>query len=227
MKSSVHGISIPDAIKKLFGIELAQHKAFKDLVYPLARSKGFLKVIKEPMGLGSTKNHLFIDRDDIHKLYNAVLLQGFFADSKRVRDIFNFEAKRLEAAEFLELIICGRQSIIGIAVQSQQVHKLVDRLKSPEPHLTTEPLPNPFKELPQLSLNGLTSVIQVLLAQSAVISEGESMVIQFLNGDLEKAYEYSCQLNTNDRYLQKYQTQIQKEYREANEFDDLLKDLLN
>ena len=227
MKSNDRGISIPNAIKKLFGIELSQHKAFKDLVYPLARSKGFLKVIKEPMGLGSTKNHLFINEDDINKLYNAVLLQGFFADSKRVKAIFNNEKKRLEAAEFLELIVSGRQSIIGVAVQSQRLHQLIDKLKSSDPALTTKQLPNPFKELPQLSLNGLTSVVQVLLAQSAVMSEGESMVTQFLKGDLEKAYEYSCQLRTNDPYLQKYQIQIQKEYQEANEFDDLLKDLLN
>lgn len=227
MKSDDHGISIPNAIRKFFGVELAQHKAFKDLVYPLVRSKNFLKVTREPMGIGSTKHHLLIDKDHLNKFYNAVLLQGFFADSKRVRTLFDDKNKRLEAAEFLDLIISSRQSVIGVAIQSQRFHQLIERLKSIETNLTTEPLPNPFKELPQLSLNGLTSVIQVLLAQSAVMSEGESMVIQFLNGDLEKAYEYSCQLHTNDPYLRKYQTQIQKEYQEANEFDDLLKDLFD
>ncbi|HAS6902105.1 TPA: hypothetical protein I7286_18930 [Vibrio parahaemolyticus] len=220
------GLSPPDAIRKLFSVELSEHKSFKDLVYPLVRSKGFLIVNKEQMGIGSEKNHLIIARESLNKFHNAVLLQGFFADSKRVKAIFTDSGKRMEAAEFLNVILAGRQSIIGVGIQSEALEQFINIMKS-SVSLSENRLPNPFYELPQLSIGNITSVMQALLAQSAVLSDGETMMLYYLNGDLEKAYEAASSLQTEHPVLSKYQSLICQQYLEANEFDNLLDDLIN
>ncbi|HCH0974136.1 TPA: hypothetical protein NKP41_005199 [Vibrio parahaemolyticus] len=217
------GLSPPDAIRKLFSVELSEHKSFKDLVYPLVRSKGFLIVNKEQMGIGSEKNHLLIARESLNKFHNAVLLQGFFADSKRVKAIFTDSGKRMEAAEFLNVILAGRQSIIGVGIQSEALEQFINIMKS-SVSLSENRLPNPFYELPQLSIGNITSV---MLAQSAVLSDGETMMLYYLNGDLEKAYEAASSLQTEHPVLSKYQSLISQQYLEANEFDNLLDDLIN
>ncbi|WP_025626916.1 hypothetical protein [Vibrio parahaemolyticus] len=220
------GLSPPDAIRKLFSVELSEHKSFKDLVYPLVRSKGFLIVNKEQVGIGSEKNHLLIARESLNKFHNAVLLQGFFADSKRVKAIFTDSGKRMEAAEFLNVILAGRQSIIGVGIQSEALEQFINIMKS-SVSLSENRLPNPFYELPQLSIGNITSVMQALLAQSAVLSDGETMMLYYLNGDLEKAYEAASSLQTEHPVLSKYQSLISQQYLEANEFDNLLDDLIN
>lgn len=227
MKSkSSDDLSPPEAIRSLFSIELSEHKGFKDLVYPLIRSKGFLDVHKEHMGGSSNKHHLLISRDSLDKLYNAVLLQGFFADSKRVRSIFSDAEKRTEAAELLSVIFNNRESTLGIAIQSDQLANLIEMIKS-NISLCEIRLPNPFAELPQLSLNGLTSVMQVLLAQSAVLTHGETMMAHYLNGDLEKAHNAAYAPNSDDPTITKYRLLIRTQYQQAKEFDNLLEDLLN
>ncbi|MGF1724993.1 hypothetical protein [Photobacterium nomapromontoriensis] len=220
------GLSPPDAIRTLFSVELSEYKSFKDLVYPLVRSKGFLIVNKEQMGIGSEKNHLLIARESLNKFHNAVLLQGFFADSKRVKAIFTDSGKRMEAAEFLNVILAGRQSIIGVGIQSEALEQFINIMKS-SISLSENRLPNPFYELPQLSIGNITSVMQALLAQSAVFSDGETMMLYYLNGDLEKAYEAASSLQTEHPVLSKYQSLITQQYLEANEFDNLLDDLFN
>jgi len=220
-------LSPPDAIWKLFKVRLSEHKAFKDLVYPLIRSKEFLNVRKEPMGIGSNKHHLLIAPDSLIKLYNAALLQGFFADSKRIKDIFSHPKSRIEAADFLEKVVMGRQSILAVGIQTTALSELVVKLKSEHIDLSKEELPNPFQELPQLSLNGVTSVMQALLAQSALLTQGESMVMHFFNQDIEKAYHAACSLGNTTPTLAQYQALIKQKYLEAVEFDDLLNNLLN
>lgn len=218
-------LSPPRAIQYLFSIELSKHKGFKDLVYPLVRSKDFLKVKEEPMGIGSTKNNLLIAPESLNKFHNAVLLQGVFANSKKVKDIFTNEEKRIKAAEFLEIIFRDRYSVLGISLQAPALTKLIQQLKS-DASLSEIRLENPFKELPQLSLNGMTSVMQALLAQSAALSIDDSMMLYFLNGELEKAYQASCQQQPEGELLKKYHALIQKQYHDANEFDNFLDNLM-
>ncbi len=220
------GLSAPEAIRKWFSVELSEHKSFKDLVYPLIRSKGFLVVHKEHMGAGSNKHHLRIAEESLIKLYNAVLLQGFFADSKRVKAIFTDSSKREEAAEFLNISLAGRQSIVGIGIQSEALGQFIKTMKS-SISLSETRLPNPFHELPQLSIGNITSVMQALLAQSAVLADGDTMMLYYLNDELEKAYEAASLLQTEHPVLLKYQSLITQQYLEATEFDNFLGNLLN
>ena len=121
----------------------------------------------------------------------------------------------------------GRQSILAVGIQTTALSELIVKLKSEHIDLSKEKLPNPFQELPQLSLNGVTSVMQALLAQSALLTQGESMIMHFFNQDIEKAYLAACSLGNTTPTLAQYQTLIKQKYLEAVEFDDLLNNLLN
>ncbi|WNJ97745.1 hypothetical protein RND59_16595 [Vibrio ruber] len=178
------------------------------------------------MGGASNKHHLLIARESMDKFYNAVLLQGFFADSKRVRAIFSDNGKRKEASDFLEVILSGRQSALGIVIQSDALTHFISMMKS-DISLSEHRLPNPFRELPQLSINGVTSLMQALLAQSAVFTQGETMMIHFFNGELEKAYTAACDLDSDNPTITTYRSLICQQYHQAKEFDNLLDDLLN
>ncbi|MGF1749537.1 hypothetical protein [Vibrio cionasavignyae] len=219
-------LSPPDAIRSLFHVELSKHKSFKDHVYPLIRSKGFLDVHRESMGSASDKNHLLVSRKSLDKLHNAVILQGFFSDTKRVKAIFTDQAKRLEAAQLLESLLLHRQSILGVSVSHQQIEELLSVLRS-DTSLEENKLPNPFEELPQLSLNGLTSVMQALLAQSATLNQSDTMIGLYLEGNLDKAYQAAITTNSSHPVVKKYQETICRQYEHAKEFDNFLEELLN
>lgn len=225
-------ISTPDAILELFKVNLSEHKEFKDLLYSFIRNRGkgdsFLntkEVPQENTG-ANTRNNLFIPRNSLIKLNNAVILQAFFNDTKKVKKIFTNDKLRRKASDLIALILTDRNLILGIELQSRNAEELVKLMRSNK-SLDTNRLPNPFLELPQLSLGGMTSIIQGLIAQSAALSQGHSMMDEFLNGDLECAYETSMSLQSFDFSIKKYQTLVQNKYKEAMEFEELLENLLN
>ncbi|CAG9297560.1 hypothetical protein [Celerinatantimonas diazotrophica] len=234
MKISDDYISTPDAIEKLFNIKLSEYKQFKDLIYSFVRHRSqkkqsFLEVKKESQASpsASNKSDLLIHRSSLIKLYNAVILQAFFLETKKVKLIFSSTEKRTQAADLIECILRNRQTILATKLQSNKVSQLIDLLRS-ENSLETNELPNPFEELPQLSLSQMTSLLQSLVAQSAVLShDGSNMLLHFFNDDLEEAYQASLNVNSQLPIIKKYQSFIQNRYREAKEFDDTLDGLLN
>jgi len=225
-------ISAPDAIWKLFKVRLSEHKAFKDLTYSFIRNrsegKSFLdskEELQSNAGANLRNNH-FIHKNSLTKLYNAIILQAFFIETKKVKAIFSNPKMRKRAVDLMAVILKDRQCILGITLQPSEVEVLLNVMNS-DASLDTVRLPNPFSELPQLSLSGMTSVTQALIAQSASLSQGSSMMLHFFNGDLEEAYQASCLLNPTDPVLKKYCSLVQQQYHEATEFDNLLDDLLN
>lgn len=216
---------IPEAIKKLFGIELARYKPFKDLVYPLIRS-GFIQHQKQPIPYTvSERNYLWIDESEFTKLHNAILIQGIFTDAKTVKSFFNDDDKRVEKTKSIRYLLQDRQSVTGIGLLSHELHDFLKVLES-DADLTSKRLPNPFIELPQLSLSGVTSLMQALLAQSAVISDADSMLLLYFDGQLEAAWQKAQHLETAHPILLKYKKLIHQEYHQAAEFDQLLDDLI-
>ncbi|PKH02093.1 hypothetical protein CXF72_13330 [Psychromonas sp. MB-3u-54] len=218
------GIQIPRAIHKLFGVEIAKYKSFKDLIYPLVRS-GFISHYKEPIQ-NSDKNTIFITYDQLDKLYNAVLLQSIFPDSKTIKSIFENKTVRADKAKAIRLLLQDRQSIAGIGLLSAEVERFVTMLES-DSCLSQKRLPNPYVELPQLSFTGITNLMQALLVQSAALSVTDSMLAHYLSGNLEKSWELSKNIEPILPIIQDYKMKIDKEYKEALEFDKLLDDLIS
>ncbi|MGC9491164.1 hypothetical protein ACP45A_00560, partial [Vibrio genomosp. F10] len=92
-------ISLPDAIWRFFHVHLKDNKKFKDSLYPFVRDDAFLDVLKTPIEFSKGRHSYLIAETSLNKLYNAVLLQGFFTGSQKIKQVFDKRDKRLEAAE--------------------------------------------------------------------------------------------------------------------------------
>ncbi len=115
-------LTLPLAVKKLFGVDLAKNKSLKDLIYPLARlpklhrsiAPNFLNVRYETMSCDSDKESILLPRTSLIKFNNAVILQCIFANSRKVKEIFVDLKKRQIAAEIIQMIMIDRQTALGI-----------------------------------------------------------------------------------------------------------------
>jgi hypothetical protein len=221
------GVPLAEAVERVFGIVLSKHQTIRYALNSLIKSE-VLEHSKEPISYAEGgRSRILIHRDQFDKLHNAVVLQGLFSETKTITAILKDSGKfeyRHKIADFAQNILVGRQSIVGISLLPAEVKGFLEMLGS-DKDLATNRLPNPFHVLPQLVLDQGTSVIQQMLAQSSVLSQGDSMMAHYLNDDLESAWQAAQQLDIADPTLGQYKALIEREYREASEFDVLLDNL--
>lgn len=212
-------ISVSDAAKDLFGVQLSKYPKFKNAINALLKP---LEIKHEKIEIisASERKKTRIYRDQLTKLFNAVLLQAFFTPAK-IKPIFSSNIARQNAADAIELLMMERQSVLGLGLYAQETIKFLDKLRGKE-DLTITRLPNPFVELPQLSLDGVTNIMKELLTQSAALTECDSMVLHYLNDDIEIAYLNACEINSSNELVSKYKEKIIQEYEAAKEFDKTL-----
>lgn len=172
-----------------------------------------------------SRNSVRIDPNDRTLLWNAILMQGVFGEPKMVVSILSEPEKRREYAEWARAVFLERQSVAGLGLLRQELFGFLERL--PLADLRSERLPNPFADaLPQMGLGPQGgNLLKTLAVQTAALSMGDSMMVHYLNGDLQEAYEAACTVGTDNPLLLKYRERILAEYREAKEFDDLLDSL--
>lgn len=216
-------LTLAEAVEEhLFGIKLSRHPKFKDAINGLLKP-GFIKYEKVPIESDTStgrRKRTLIYRDQLPTLHNAILLQAFFTPAK-IKGIFSNHKERLDAADAIELLMIDRQAVLGIGVLSQELLRFLDVLRSGE-DLTACKLPIPFVELPQLSLDGVTNVMKELLAQSAALTKSDSMVLAYMNGELEAAYSLASSVSSSNELVNKYKEKIIQEYLAAKEFDETL-----
>jgi len=216
--------TLAQAIKSLFKIELSKQLQIKTLVHSLQKSNVIKSTKVQPTGGFGSRGKIYIQRDQFDLIYNAVILQGLFSETKKITKILNDSKEclfRQQMADFASVILVERQSIVGITLLPPEVDQFLKILGS-DVDLSCNRLPNPFKILPQLILNESTNTIQAFIAQNTVLSDGDSMMLYYLDGDLEMAWKAAQQLETNDLRLNQYKSLIVKEYSEAQEFEELL-----
>ena len=211
-------LSPAEAIHRLFGIKLSDFPSFKDDVNALIRKKDFFNIHTEQV---VQRKKLFIHIQELDKLHNAILFQAFGLNPKRVVAIFNERKCRQREADLFSYLLYSRQSILGIGLMSANVDDFLSELKSDQ-DLSKVRLPNPFSELPQLVLSHEINIHRGLLAQSAVLNSGDSMMTSYMEGDLEKAYKQALALTPDNEILVKYKDLIINEYKQAKEFDQTL-----
>lgn len=217
-------LSLAECINKLFGLKLARYPKLKHALESMSRNDLIDHVKTAPLGGKNSRGKVFYPRDQLTTIFNATLLHGFFADPKLVKELFLKPDKRLEMAQWLRTLLLDRNSVVGIGLISREVVRFLDLLDS-DADLRSIRIANPFVELPQLSLDGVTSVMQGMMVQSAVLSAGDSMVVAYLNGELEQAWTLATALEirpTSHSILDKYRQLIIREYEAAIEFDKTL-----
>jgi len=210
-------MSVALAIEKLFGIKLSKHEGLKNKVNSLMRNG--LIVYNDQM-IVERKSRL-VPRDQLITLHNAVIIQSLLPDPKKVKRVFEDSAFRQEMAALFGTLLLERRSIVDLSLLKPEVTLFLDVLTGAE-NLREVWLANPFEALPQVALDGPVDLLQAVLAQSSSLSTGDAMMAHYLSGDLQQAYQAAQAITISDPRLQLYRQLVEREYREAREFDDLL-----
>ncbi len=208
-------------IKSLFGFELSKYKQVKAALDSLVKSN-VIKHTKEKLGGGiGSRSRILINIDQKNLMFNIVILQGIFSNTKDITKILDDKTYRKKMAEFAKLILIDKQSVVGVALLKLETLRFIKAFSS-DLDLTQHRLPNPFEQLPQLALEGGISVMQALLAQSVSLASGDTMMAHYFNDDIEKAWLIAKSIQVEDAQLQSYISLIERKYQEAKEFDKLL-----
>jgi hypothetical protein len=211
------GITAGQAIEMLFGIKLSKHRGLKDKVTSLMRNG--LVDYKAQLVVHRSSNRVYSDQ--YTTLHNAVLIQALLPDPKKVKQVFDNNEYRYEIAGVFNALLLERRSIVGISLLKPEVLRFLATLSS-NSNLREKKLANPFETLPQIIFGTSVDLLQSVLAQNASQESGDAMMAHYLNGDLQAAVDASSKINSSNPYLQQLIKHIQREYRNACEFDDLL-----
>ena len=210
------GITGGRAIEMLFGIRLSKHRVLKDKVNSLLRNG----LVGSNTKFGGRNSYL-VYRNQYTTLHNAILLDALLPDTKRVKQVFDDKEYRYEVAGVLNALLLERRSIVGISLIKPEVLRFLDVLSS-NSSLREEKLANPFETLPQLIFGSSIDLLQTVLAQNVSQESGDAMMAHYLNGDLQATFDASSTICSSNPYLQQLINHIQREYRSAGEFEDLL-----
>lgn len=213
------GITIPDAIYKLFSIHVAKDSQFlKNKANSLVRN-GLIKTVKDKHVQRATV--YLADQAQLTVLHNALILNAVFLDPKDVKRIFEDRAYRAECAQTINTLLTDMNSLMGIALQSSKVSELVDTLRSDKSLYDTK-LPNPFSMLPQVALGSNTGLLQALLVQSSTLATTDTVLMAYLQSDWEKARQLCSHLDGSVPGIKELKQSIDSQLQEARDFDDLL-----
>lgn len=219
--------TLAQAVNTIFGVKLSAHPNIKDALNSLVRNKT-IPSTKEPIGGGvDSRNRIGIRPSDFDLVHNAVVLQGLFHDTRTIKKILTDSGDlkfRRRMARLAETILVGTRSVVGISLLPQETHRFVEMLGTAT-DLKSHRLPNPFEALPQLVLAEEIGLLQASVAQNTVLSEGDAMMNHFLAGELDQAWRLAQEIDSKDKMLSQFISLIEREHREAAEFDDLLDSL--
>ena len=215
---------IPELLRKVFNISSAEDsKILKDKAMSFVRN-GLVQAEAEQ---GIHRKQWFITSTSGEvTLYNALLLNAFFPDPKRVKSIFDDVKVREESAEIVRSLILDKQALVGVALLSSKSQLLIGGLNDIETFdLRHKTLPNPFQTLPQLALGSNIGLLQALLAQTASLDVHDSLLSAYLRQDWVEAMSHCARIKKLDAQSETYRElieSVERGYQEAYEFDQLI-----
>ncbi|WP_210397369.1 hypothetical protein [Motiliproteus sediminis] len=213
------GLTIPEAIRRIFGVDVAtESPLLKNKAMSLERNG----LIKSSRTKAVERSSIMIGVDQLTPLHNALVLNAVFSDPKQVKKIFTDRTYRTECAQILKKLFGERDSLLGIALRTDAAFALSEALDS-NWDLNDKRLPNPFEQLPQVALGKDLSVLQALLAQASTLAPADSVLLAYLKGDLKRAAELvdACGFPPESE-VGLLGHHIKAKLKEAADFDDLL-----
>jgi len=213
------GLTIPEAIYKLFGVQVATESPFlKNKANSFVRNE-LITVDRDPK---VQRDGIYLKPGQESVLHNALILNAIFPNTANTKKIFeNFEY-RSQCANTVREILQNRNSLLGQAFQSNEVNELAAFLSDPRRDLYTELLPNPFSVLPQVALGNNSDLLYTLLSQATALDPGDSFLLAYIEGDWERAQNLSSQISCGTPELLALKAEVDRKLAEAHEFDDLL-----
>ena len=212
------------ATQKLFGIKLAGFAKFKDKIITLENKACIHFENEMAMGGKHSRGKRSYLPSQLNRLHNVVLIAGFYSKPAIVKDVADNLSRRQEHVTALRELLAGRERVGDIQFDVAALASFLDRLEHCQ-SLDDECLPNPFIQLPQVIDNGTgqsPSVLDAYNSADMALTQLERMLAAYLDYDIELAYQLSTELDLENGSALKFKHRIEKEYREAQRFDDLL-----
>lgn len=215
-------LTISEALSREFDIKITECEKLRTAVNSLIDND----VVLIERILGTHHSQRRLHENQLPALHNAVLLHALFGDVRLIKAIFTDHSVRRTQAEIAAAILFQRNSLMGIALQGTAVQGLVSALRG-DLDLRHERLPNPFTSLPYQMNGNAGGLLVSLLAQSATVSAGDSVLLAHLQGDLELARQRILAMTDLPSELVHLRQRILDDCRDAEELDTFLSDLRN
>ncbi|MGY2575478.1 hypothetical protein [Vibrio sp. C8] len=161
-------------------------------------------------------------------LFNALVLDAFFNDTKYVKEIFDSAKTRNEATELCEEILLKAQSVDERAKLISESQLFLIQLSDAKFGLREERIASPFIEqrLPQMDIANTGLLYHLLRSQRLALSHKESLLLCLLENDLAGAVNVADQIESalmaEDHLLAALVMRVRQDLQEAQSFNSLL-----
>ncbi|MEY8198603.1 MAG: hypothetical protein RPS47_05130 [Colwellia sp.] len=213
-----------EAILKLFRIKLTDFPKFKNKIATLEDKACIsLEVEKATGATGSRGKRFYLPRQ-LNRLHNIILISGFYSKPAIVKDVADKLNRRQEHVAALRELLAGRDRIGNIQFDVGALTQFLNCLESCQ-SLDDQRLPNPFIQLPQVIDSGsgqFPCVLDAYNSADMALTQVEKMLAAYLDYDIELAYQLSSSLEDSAGSSLKIKQWIEREYHEAQRFDDVL-----
>ena len=220
------------AVQELFGINDVEYLRTKANSYMRNGVIPSSSIVKEGFNDSqmNKRGKKWLKSDAVNCLFNALILDAFFDDTKYVKEVFDSTTTRLDAAQLCEEILIRTQSSQGLnslpAISREFLRELTDDNFSLRKTRLTSPFSD--KRLPQMdiSLRNTGLLYHILRSQRLAISFKEQLILCFLEQDLIGANACLSQLDDTqlkeDIVLQGFASFLERTHQEARSFNALL-----
>ncbi len=166
-------------------------------------------------------------------MFNALVLDAFFNDTKYVKEIFDSAKKRTEAAELCEEILLKAQFVDEKTKLTSEAQRFLIQLSDAKFGLRETRLTSPFIEqrLPQMDIAMLNTglLYHLLRSHRLALSHKESLLLCWLENDLVGAVNVAdcieSALMAEDHLLTALVMRVRKDFQEAVSFHALVSSL--
>lgn len=225
-------VTTSQAVKELFGIEGSEplrskaNSYLRNGVIPpsLVVEEGFSDDSMGKRGKKLLKSH------GVTCLFNALVLDAFFSDTKFVKGIFENKTTRAASVSLCEEILLEAQAVTAVTHLSEVAQKFLYQLSDTSLSLRESRLVCPFTDqrLPQMDkvMQNTGLLYQMLRSQRLSLSLKEKILLSWLEQDLHAVAQLSDQVDSalleSDLMLSEIIQRVQIEYQEGQSFNSLL-----
>lgn len=215
---------IAEAVALLFpGVKLSKHTEFKNGITTMVNSSWF-GAVKVPTKEGHQRDRILIPAEKMTLFWNCTLIHGLVPSSRTIGQVVGFSDKRQHFADWAHDLLVGRQTVAAVGLLTPELPAFLEGLRSAQ--LDSERLPNPFSILPQLALGGKTGLLQAQLVQFSVLSQGDSMMKAYFDGDLAEAARLAEAMSAECSELIPYKLMILNEFEQRQRFSRAFEEML-
>lgn len=217
------------AIQELFRVKLTEFPKFKNKIITL-EDKGCIKLeIEMAMGGKDSRGKRSYLSKQLNRLHNIVLISGFYSKPSIVKDVADNLTRRQEHVVALRQLLGDRVRVGDIQFVEGALGEFLDQLEVCR-SLDDVKLTNPFIQLPHVVNNGTghyPCVLDAYNSSDIAMTQLEKMLAAYLDYDLELAYQISRTLEAGGGSPRKIKRWIEREYHEAQRFDNLLESFID